>query len=47
MTKWQVYGDYRDYIATIEVPEHLKNFLKNDHGVKYNYPHNFENGWVE
>jgi len=38
---------YVESLPTIEVPEHLKSFPKKDHEVKYKYPHEFENGWVE
>ena len=32
---------------TIDVPEHLKNFPAKSHEVKYQYPHDFAEGWVE
>jgi putative ATPase len=38
---------YVESLPTIEVPEHLKNFPMKDHEVKYKYPHEFINGWVD
>ncbi|MEJ2609895.1 MAG: replication-associated recombination protein A [Candidatus Thiodiazotropha sp.] len=32
---------------TIDVPEHLKNFPAKNHPIKYQYPHSFEESWVE
>ena len=32
--------------STIEVPEHLKNFPAKNHPVKYQYPHNNLESWV-
>ena len=32
--------------STIDVPEHLKNFPAKNHPVKYQYPHNFPESWV-
>ena len=39
--------DYVKANATIEVPEHLKNFPAKSHPVKYQYPHGFAGSWVE
>ena len=39
--------DYVKSNATIEVPEHLKNFPAKAHPVKYQYPHSFPASWVE
>lgn len=33
--------------ATIEVPEHLKNFPAPNHSIKYQYPHAFEGSFIE
>lgn len=32
--------------STIDVPEHLKNFPAKNHPVKYQYPHDFPENWV-
>ncbi|HDY85807.1 hypothetical protein LCGC14_0329130 [marine sediment metagenome] len=32
--------------STIDVPEHLKNFPAKNHPIKYQYPHNFPESWV-
>ena len=32
--------------STIDVPEHLKNFPAKNHPVKYQYPHNFPESWI-
>lgn len=32
--------------STIDVPEHLKNFPAKNHPVKYQYPHDFPESWV-
>ena len=33
--------------TTIEVPHHLKSLPDKDHSVKYQYPHSFEQNWVD
>lgn len=33
--------------TTIEVPHHLKSLPDKDHSVKYQYPHSFEENWVD
>lgn len=38
---------YVESLPTIEVPEHLKNFPNKNHEIKYKYPHEFTDGWVE
>ena len=38
---------YVESHPTIDVPEHLKNFPNPDHKVKYQYPHNEPEGWVQ
>ena len=32
--------------ATIEVPEHLKNFPAKNHNIKYKYPHSYNNSFT-
>lgn len=32
--------------STIDVPEHLKSFAARNHSVKYQYPHDFPESWV-
>lgn len=32
---------------TIEVPHHLRGHPDKDHPIKYQYPHSFENNWVD
>lgn len=39
--------DYVKSNKTIPVPEHLKNFPAKNHAIKYQYPHDFDHGWVE
>ena len=39
--------DYVKSNATIEVPEHLKNFPDKNHAIKYQYPHAFPDSWVD
>lgn len=39
--------DYVKSNPTIEVPEHLKNLPAKSNPVKYQYPHSFDDGWVD
>ena len=39
--------EYVQSQPTIEVPEHLKNFPIKGHPIKYQYPHSFEESFVE
>jgi putative ATPase len=39
--------EYVKSMPPIEVPEHLRNFPDKGHHIKYQYPHSFEQSWVD
>lgn len=38
---------YVESRSTIEVPQHLKSLPDKNHPIKYQYPHSFEQNWVD
>ncbi len=39
--------DFVKEAATIEVPEHLRNFPDKEHPIKYKYPHDYQDAYIK